>query len=84
MSWWLTVVESYPCNACGAEPGEHCQTASGNPTLQPHATRARDSHRCTICGMRLHSEDQGDLCDRHQRVRELELERSRTWKRLHP
>lgn len=80
--WWLAVIESYPCPTCGAEPDRPCTTLAGKTTT-PHADRGRNADRCKVCGQRIHAEIDGDLCDRHERVRQLELERSTTWKRQH-
>jgi hypothetical protein len=81
--WWLAVIESYPCDVCGVGPGERCVTNTLAPKSEPHASRARQADRCTVCGQRVHAESESDLCDRHERVRQLELERVTTWKRLH-
>jgi hypothetical protein len=38
---WRVVVESYPCETCGAPPGFPCVTTSGTPKGEPHAPRSR-------------------------------------------
>lgn len=83
-SWWLAVIESYPCPTCGSGPGDVCVTPTGNRKSEPHADRARSATRCKTCGQRIHADSDSDLCDRHERVRALELERATTWKREHP
>ena len=35
------VWQSYPCETCGATPGQPCVTYSGTAKQEPHAPRAR-------------------------------------------
>lgn len=38
---WREVVESYPCEVCGAGPGDHCVGPRGHEKWEPHACRSR-------------------------------------------
>lgn len=83
-SWWLAVIESYPCPSCGAAPGAKCIATSGHETHLPHAERQRAGERCKRCGAVLDAERlYGDLCEHCDWIRALEKERSTTWKRRH-
>lgn len=37
---WRATVQRYPCDVCGAQPGEKCATFSGAMTYTPHAPRS--------------------------------------------
>lgn len=39
----LRELETRPCRRCGAEAGQHCETASGTPAPWAHAERMNDS-----------------------------------------
>ena len=80
-SWWLAVVESYPCPVCMSGPGDRCVTASGNTKSEPHAERTRQGDRCPRCGSQLNAATTTPLCDHCQLVRDMETERATTWKR---
>jgi hypothetical protein len=41
MIGWREVVVSYPCEICGAGPGDRCRTPSGAVKWEPHASRSR-------------------------------------------
>lgn len=54
MSWkmpneWEQLQIDQPCEACGADPGEWCLTASGRPAQYPHASR----HRLAVAARRV-------------------------------
>src|SRR5262245_45901800 len=38
---WRAVVEQYPCETCGAWPGQPCITTSGAEKQEPHVFRSR-------------------------------------------
>lgn len=38
---WREVVQSYPCEVCGAGPGDRCITYSGVEKYEAHAARSR-------------------------------------------
>ena len=38
---WRQVVQSYPCEGCGAPPGSPCITVSGQKKFEPHYLRAQ-------------------------------------------
>lgn len=38
---WREVVQSYPCDTCGAAPGEPCHTPMIWKKWEPHAARSR-------------------------------------------
>jgi hypothetical protein len=40
MITWRAVVQSYPCEACGAPPGAKCITVSGHRSYEPHQQRS--------------------------------------------
>lgn len=81
---WRLVFLSYPCPSCGAEPGEDCTTSGGQVAAMVHVARTRDAGRCPRCGTQVDSTaaDPGTYCARCQRLRELEIERVTTHRRL--
>lgn len=38
---WRVVAERYPCETCGAGPGDHCITPTRHKADTPHVTRTR-------------------------------------------
>jgi hypothetical protein len=85
MATWRVVFESFPCPTCGAGPGEHCTTTTGNRKSEPHVDRGRDGARCPKCRSHLAWDaEPGDLCGRCEQVRALEIERATVWKRRNP
>lgn len=41
MVGWRAVIRQFPCDVCGAQPGEDCRTYAGHRTYTPHAPRSR-------------------------------------------
>lgn len=41
---WRITQETYPCDTCGAQPGEPCFTTGGLLADMPHADRARQAN----------------------------------------
>lgn len=81
LSPWRAILRSYPCDKCGAGPGEPCHTETGNPTDE-HSDRAMRVAHCPKCGERVGAESEpGTLCERCQFLREMNTERARKWKR---
>jgi hypothetical protein len=79
MSNWRDIIYSYPCITCGAKPGASCRTRAGNIADVPHAKRAEVAARCPVCNLKLpEGAEPGDLCDKHELIRSLELERTHT------
>lgn len=76
---WRQILMSYPCPDCDAAPGQPCITTGGRQAIDyVHAARSRDAMRCPKCGQRLTAEaEAGDLCDKCQLMRGLEVERYR-------
>jgi hypothetical protein len=40
MIGWREVVISYPCDTCGAGPGDRCRTVTDHEKWEPHAARS--------------------------------------------
>ena len=78
---WRRSIESWPCQTCGASPGESCVTGSGRPTNLPHAARLRSTNRCQMCLALLPNEWEDTICERCQLVRALEVERASHYRR---
>jgi hypothetical protein len=82
---WRLVYLSYPCPVCIAAPGEDCITATGKLKREVHADRARQGNRCPRCGALTSSDNEpGQLCDRCELVRALEVERASYHRRRNP
>lgn len=82
---WRAVIESYPCDTCGAEPGEPCRTISGTKANPPHVARTRPANRCHKCGTMLAADaEPGTLCPKHALLRSLEIERATHYRRRTP
>jgi hypothetical protein len=79
MAAWRAVVRAYPCDTCGAQPGDPCTTPSGVPTAE-HKARTHPVRYCPKCGTWVDG-DPGQLCSRCQLLRDLNTERATTWKR---
>jgi hypothetical protein len=79
---WRAIMETYDCPTCNAKAGHHCTTTGGKVRYECHVARALDADRCPKCGSRLAAlAVPGDLCDRCQMVRNLEIERASVWVR---
>lgn len=79
---WRLVFLSYPCDYCGAQPGQDCHTATGATYRDVHAIRTQHKARCPRCGTVLAADDEpGQLCPRCQLLRRLEIERITRWQR---
>jgi hypothetical protein len=46
---WRLIVESYPCDTCGAGPGAPCLTISGTVKHEPHVERVALVVHCIYC-----------------------------------
>lgn len=78
---WHLILRSYPCESCGAGPGQQCVTESGRPTME-HAARQHLVGRCPRCATWMDADHAiGTLCDRCKLLRSLEIERHTTHRR---
>lgn len=41
---WRAVAQAFPCEVCGAGPGDKCTTSGGAVTFTPHAPRTNLAH----------------------------------------
>ena len=79
---WRLVFLTYPCDFCGALPGQPCVTKTGNVYPDVHAIRTQRKARCPRCGTVLaKDEEPGTLCLRCALLRRLEVERVTKWRR---
>lgn len=79
---WRLLLRSYPCQDCGASPGDPCMTSGGQVAGVEHSARQRLVQHCPRCGTRLAAEaDPGSRCARCQLLHDLNTERATTHKR---
>ena len=82
MSLWRIILRSYPCETCGAGPGEPCLTSGGRQAGMEHAAREMATARCPRCATWLDADwPQGSLCPRCQLLHDLNTERATTHRR---
>lgn len=79
---WRAVFLTYPCESCGAKPGEECVTSTGKVYRDVHADRARRGDRCPRCHTVIeHDVEPGSLCGKCSLLRSLEIERATKYRR---
>lgn len=82
---WHLVLRSYPCEHCGAGPGEPCVTESGRKVALEHSARQQLTGRCPRCSAMLDADHPpGTLCRHCALVRSLEVERHTHHRRRDP
>lgn len=73
---WKTILLSYPCPTCGAEPGRPCRTSHGHVYYDVHVDRARQANRCPECGDRMPADAEAmDRCAYCETVNSIIRER---------
>lgn len=80
LSRWRIIVRSYPCETCGAGPGDPCLSPSGKRALE-HVARANLVNHCPKCGTWVDADEPGIYCPRCQLLRDLNTERASHHKR---